>query len=77
MRGSCCRRSPRSTSTGPVQTPVSGKDNPFNRIMSPFDHARIPDGLFQVIMPSMIDPGLVVIDMIRLFTLPNGVKGIH
>lgn len=59
------------------EPPVSGEADAFNRIMTPFDHARMPDGLYQFIMPNMIDPGMVHSDLIRLFTLPNGVKGLH
>ncbi len=57
--------------------PALGDADPFNRIMTPFDHARMPDGLYQFVMPNMIDPEVVHIDLIRLFTLPSGVKGIH
>ena len=42
-----------------------------------FDHNRLPDGLYRVLMPSFNSPEMIFTTLIRLFTLENGGKGVH
>ena len=42
-----------------------------------FDHNRLPDGLYRVLMPSFNSPDIVLASLIRLFTLENGGKGVN
>lgn len=39
-----------------------------------FDHNRMPDGLYRVVMPWFNEPDVVFSDVIRLFTSPAGIK---
>lgn len=42
-----------------------------------FDHYRLPDGLYRVLMPSFNSPDMIFTSLIRLFTLENGGKGVN
>lgn len=57
--------------------PFPPDPDPFLVYRTGFDHVRMPDGLYQIILPNMVQPGAVVIELIRLFTTRDGVKGMH
>lgn len=57
--------------------PLAGKPDPFRPIMQDFDHARMPDGVYRMILPSLIDPDILYIDLIRLYTVENRIKAMH
>lgn len=62
------------------EPPFSGTDvdlRPFRSIMSNFDHARMPDGLYRLVLPGLLDPEKLHIDLIRLYTMNDGLKGVN
>lgn len=56
--------------------PFAGAEDPFGVLTRDFEHARMPDGLYQFVLPNMVEPGALVVDLIRLFTSENGTKGV-
>ena len=61
----------------PAIRPVEIDSRPFLELTLNFDHNRMPDGLYRMILPSFTDPTGVYFHLIRLFTLKNGGKGVH
>ena len=57
--------------------PFAPAPNPYQTLRTEFDHARMPDGLYQIILPNMVEPGTLVVEMLRLFTTRSGVKGMQ
>lgn len=57
--------------------PYGDDSDPFDALTRDFDHTRMPDGLYRFLLPNMVNPGTLVVDMIRLFTSEHGVKGVH
>ena len=57
--------------------PFGEAPDPFDALTGDFDHTRMPDGLYQFLLPNMVEPGAIVVDLIRLFTTAQGVKGVH
>lgn len=57
--------------------PYAPYPDPFQVYRSDFDHARLPDGLYQLILPNMVAPGQMVVELARFFTTVDGVKGMQ
>lgn len=57
--------------------PFAREVDAFETLSRDFDHTRMPDGLYQFLLPNMVEPGALVFDLIRLFTTDRGVKGVH
>lgn len=46
----------------------------FSALSSDFDHARMPDGLYQFLIPNMLNPSELAADFMYIYTLPDGRK---
>lgn len=57
--------------------PFEDTKDPFAPLLQDFDHARMPDGLYQAILPNMVDPGGLVSVLVQLFTTQSGIKGVR
>lgn len=57
--------------------PYAPYPDPFQVHRGDFDHGRLPDGLYQLILPNMVAPGLMVVELARFFTTASGMKGLQ
>lgn len=57
--------------------PFAPAPNPFEIYRYGFDHSRMPDGLYEMLTLNMFAPDAMMVEIVRLFTTGDGVKGIN